>query len=400
MLFWRSQLSTLIGVLPLLGSAALFTALSPAAIAALPQIPASAPPPAAARETPYTLGAGDAVRIDIFKVPQYSGESQVLVGGTLNLPLVGSVNVGGLTIAEATALISERYGTYLRRPILTVSLTRSRSLQVGIAGEINRPGSYALNQEGTSLPRLTQLLENAGGTTQAANVRQVQVQRQRQDGSYEQFTVDLWRLLETGDQTQDVTLRDGDSIFVPTAAVPLAEMLLLSEASFAGSVTQPINIAIIGEVYRPGPYTLQGGQARTGNAGIPGSSGGLNGSDSPSTVTRALQLAGGIKPEADIRRVQVVRPTRAGAAQVFEVDLWQLLDVGNLEQDAILQSGDSVFVPTATAIDPEAVPKIAAASFSPNTIQVNVVGETERTGALESATEYVFKSGYLGGGWI
>lgn len=332
------------------------------------------------RETAYTLGTGDVVNIEIFRVPQYSGERQVLDGGDVVLPLVGTVNVEGLTLAETTELVSRRYSAYLRRPILTMSLVRSRPLQVGIAGEVNRPGSYPINREGNSPPRLTQLLESAGGTTQAADVRQVSVQRQRRDGTYEQFEVDLWQLLTTGDQTQDITLRDGDSIFVPTTEIPIEEAVLLSEASFAGSVAQPINIAIIGEVYRPGPYTLEGGQARTEDAGIPGFS---SDSNSPTTVTRALQVAGGIRPEADIRRVQVVRSTRQGTTQVFEVNLWELLETGNLQQDAILQGGDTVFVPTAVAVDPEAVPSIAAASFSPNSIQVNVVGETERTGTLE-----------------
>lgn len=368
--------------------------------AALPTLPPASPPAPTTESSPpvetlYTLGTGDVVRIDIFRVPQYSGESQVLVGGMLNLPLVGSVNVEGLTIAEATALMSDRYGAYLRRPLLTVSLVRSRPLQIGIAGEVNRPGSYALNREGTSPPRLTQLLEASGGTTQAADVRQVRVQRPRKDGSYEQFQVDLWQLLRTGDQTQDVTLRDGDSVFIPTAAVPIEEAPLLADASFAGSVSQPINIAIVGEVYRPGPYTLQGGRARTGDAGVPGSSGGAN---SPTTVTRALQVAGGIKPEADIRRVQVVRSTRAGIPQVLDVDLWRLLESGDLSQDAILQGGDTVFVPTATAVDPEVVPELAAASFAPNTIEVNVVGETERTGRLELAPDTSLSQAILAAG--
>ena len=74
-------------------------------------------------------------------MPQYSGDRQVLVGGTMNLPLVGNVDVGGLTLTEATDLISRRYSTYLRRPLLTMSVVRSRPLQIGIAGEINRPGS-------------------------------------------------------------------------------------------------------------------------------------------------------------------------------------------------------------------------------------------------------------------
>ena len=62
---------------------------------------------AAPTETAYTLGAGDVVRIEIFKVPQYSGESEVSVDGLLNLPLIGPVNVAGLTIEESTA-VSDR----------------------------------------------------------------------------------------------------------------------------------------------------------------------------------------------------------------------------------------------------------------------------------------------------
>ena len=123
------------------------------------------------------------------------------------------------------------------------------------------------------------------------------------------MTVSLLDLIKNGDLSQDVTLRDGDAIFIPTALTPSENSALLADASSARDVNQPINIAIIGEVYRPGPYTLQGGAARTGSAGTPGAAGSSNG---PTTITRAIQVAGGIKPQADIRKVQVVRPTRAG----------------------------------------------------------------------------------------
>ncbi len=378
-----------------------------AAPSALPQVD-SAPmrgvlAPPAAREVPqlppvegeYTLGAGDVVRIDIFRIPQYSGESQVLVGGALNLPLVGAVDVEGLTLLEAAARLSEAYGEFLRRPIITVNLSTARPVQIAIAGEVNSPGAYALPSQGTALPRLTQLLETAGGTTQTADIRQVVVYRQQADGSYQTLQANLWELLRSGSQAQNITLRDGDSIFVPTAMVPLEESALLADASFASSVNEPINIAIAGEVYRPGPYTLQGGQARTGDAGRPGSSGGGSGA---TTVSRALQVAGGIKPQADIRSVLVSRATRTGAPQVFEVDLWQLLQAGDLQQDAILQEGDTVFVPTATALNPEEVPELAAASFSPDSIQVNVIGETERTGTLELAPNTALSQAILAAG--
>lgn len=330
-------------------------------------------------ETAYTLGAGDIVRVDIFKVPQYSGESEVLVDGTLNLPLVGAINVAGLTIEDSTALLSSQYGQYLKRPLVTLSLVNRRPLQVGISGEINQPGAYTLTQTGTQAPRLTQLLEKAGGVTQAADINQIQIQRFGPTGN-QQLTIDLWELLETGRSQYDISLRDGDSIFIPTGKISLEEATLLANASFAASVSQPINIAVIGEVYRPGPYTLQGGLASTRDAGVPGAS---SNSRTPTTVTRALQVAGGIRPRANIRKVQVVRPTRSGDSQLIDVNLWNLLEVGDVHQDVVLQAGDTIVVPTATTFDSTEIPTVASASFSPNTIRVNIVGEVEQSGVIE-----------------
>jgi polysaccharide export outer membrane protein len=276
--------------------------------------PAAAPPSANSPESAYALGAGDIVKIDIFRVPQYSGESQVLVDGSLNLPLVGKVNVNGLSLEEASATLSSQYSRFLRRPLITMSLITRRPLQIGIAGEVNRPGSYTLGQETTQPSRLSQLIETAGGITQSADLSQVQVRRQQANGSQQVVTVDLWDLITNGNLSQDVTLRDGDAVFIPTALVPLENAALLADASFATDTAQPINIAIIGEVYRPGPYTLQGGGGSTGEAGTPGETGSAN---TPTTVTGAIQVAGGIKPQADIREVQIVRATRAGAPQTF-----------------------------------------------------------------------------------
>lgn len=331
-------------------------------------------------ESTYTLGAGDVINVDIFRVPQYSGESQVLIDGALNLPLVGKVNVNGLSLEAASDAISARYAQFLRRPIITLSLLNRRPLQVGIAGEVGRPGSYTVEQTNTQSARLSQLIETAGGITQSADLYQVQVRRPQPNGTDQVVTVNLWDLLENGNLSQDVTLRDGDAIFIPTALAPSTNASLLADASFATDANQAINIAIIGEVYRPGPYTLQGGIARTGDAGTPGAA---SSSNTPTTVTRAIQVAGGIKPLADIRKVQVVRPTRAGVPQVFEVDLWQLLKAGDLQQDAILQEGDTVFIPVATALTPEEISESASASFSPDSIRVNVVGEVEGAGVVE-----------------
>ncbi|MGB7249478.1 MAG: SLBB domain-containing protein, partial [Phormidesmis sp.] len=288
-----------------------------------------------------------------------------------------------------------RYGQYLRRPLITMSLVNRRPLQVGIAGEVGRPGSYNVEQDATQSARLSQLIETAGGITQSADLSQVQVRRPQTNGNQQIVTVNLLALIKDGDLSQDVTLRDGDAIFIPTSQVPLENSALLADASFANDLNQPINIAIIGEVYRPGPYTLQGGAARTGDAVTPGAAGSSN---SPSTITRAIQVAGGIKPQADIRKVQVVRPTRAGTPQVFEADLWQLLNAGDLQQDAILQEGDTVFVPVATALTPAEISQVASTSFSPDTIRVNVVGEVKDAGVVELPPNTPLSQGILAAG--
>ncbi|MGB5975171.1 MAG: SLBB domain-containing protein, partial [Nodosilinea sp.] len=302
-------------------------------------------------------------------------------------------------IDQAASKITQQYTQYLRRPGVTLNLLSRRPLVVGIAGEVNRPGSYPLTIEGTSFPKLSQLFEVAGGITQSADLRQIQIRRQ-QNGRTQLISANLWDLLNTGNLNQDLTLRDGDSIFIPSTLVPLDEAPILAAATFSPDVSIPINVAIIGEVFRPGPYTLRGGPTRTGDAGIPG---GETSNDntrfSPVKVTDAIQIAGGIRPKANIRQVQVRRVTRSGREDVFSVDLWSLLQTGAVRQNAILQEGDTVFIPTATSdILPAEAAQLAEASFSPNTIQVNVVGEVRRSGIVEVPPNTTLNQGILAAG--
>jgi polysaccharide export outer membrane protein len=100
------------------------------------------------------------------------------------------------------------------------------------------------------------------------------------------------------------------------------------------------------------------------------------------TVTKAIQLAGGIRPLADIQRVQVRRLKRDGSLQEFEVNLWDLLRQGDIRQDAILQEGDTIIVPTATAMAAADATALGSASFAPGQIRVNVVGEVPTPGLV------------------
>lgn len=354
---------------------------SPASLAAIPQATETvADPPS---DSAYTLGAGDRIRIDVFKLTQYSGEHQVLVDGSLNLPEVGNVNINGMTLKEASDAVASRFARILKYPIVTVSLLTPRPIKVGIAGEVTRPGAYTLptTTDGSQLPTVTRALQMAGGITQLANLRDVKVRRPQRSGGDRLFSLNLWEFLTQGNLRQDITLRSGDTIIVPTAPTSnLAESVQISAASFAADKSQPLNIAIVGEVYRPGPYTVTS-SARTGAAGETGQTSG--GAERPPTITRAIQVAGGIKPQADIRNIQVRRLTKSGTEQTLSINLWQLLQAGDLNQDLILQDRDTVVIPIATEISPAEATQIAAASFSPDSIRVNVVGEVKQPGVVK-----------------
>lgn len=408
----KQHLSTVGSVLLLLS----ITGQSAQAAPPVGNTPISAPLPTAPTSSasePYMLGAGDQIQIDIFDAPEYSGDKgrfQVLVDGTLNLPLVGNVSVKGLTLKQAGSLLSQKYFRFFKRSIVTVTLLAPRPLSVTIAGEVNRPGSYSVSlaqqqqqngQQTTGLqfPTLTSALKLAGGITQAADIKQIQVRRPQPGRPDQLIAIDLMQFLRMGDRNQDLVLRDGDTIMIPAAStINLAEANQVADANFAADQSQPIPIAVVGEVFRPGSYTVTG-NTRSGAAGVPGTTQDIgNQPTQRPTVTRAIQIAGGIKSMADIRRIQLRRITRDGGEQTINIDLLKLLKDGDLRQDTILQAGDTIVIPTAKGLTPAEAAEIASASFSPDTIRVNVVGEVKQPGAVQVAPNTPLNQALLAAG--
>ncbi|HTL88059.1 MAG TPA: SLBB domain-containing protein [Leptolyngbya sp.] len=312
----------------------------------------------------YILGSGDRIRVEVFSLPDYSKDYQVLVNGTLNLYRVGSVSVAGLTVRQAQNAITAKYTRLLKDPTIDVSLTTARPLNVAIAGEVGKPGTYTLPfGENGKFPTVTKLIQEAGGMNRSADARQVIVRRPGRSGADQQIRLNLWELFVTGNIRQDLTLRDGDSIYIPAASsVNLAEATQLADANFSVSSTQPVSIAVVGEVARPGPYTIK---------------------DQTPTLSSAIREAGGIKQLANLKDVKVRRNTRSGTAQTINVDLWQLLKSGDLNQDLVLQQGDTIEIPTALALNPEEARQLGDASFAPSSVKITVVGEVTKPGQID-----------------
>lgn len=338
-------------------------------------------------DTNYTLGGGDRIRVSVFEVPEYSGEYQVPPGGGINLPLIGSVNVLGLTTEQAADLVAQRYSRYLKRPIISVNLLSPRPINVSVTGEVTRPGAYSLRLEGgagdnpgVQYPTVLAAITTAQGTTMSADITRVELRRKLGRGPEQLTYLNLNEFIRTGKLPQDITLRDGDTIYVPTATnLDLASARNMAAASFAADPTRPRTVAVIGEVIRPGTYLItQGG----------GEGGGTSPTGAPTitglpTLTRALQLAGGITPQADIRNVLIRRSTRTGGEQTINVNLWQLIQSADINQDVIVQDGDTIVFPTATEVNRAEATQLATTTLSPSRIQVGVVGEVKRPGQVE-----------------
>src|SRR6185436_13632622 len=108
------------------------------------------------------LGVGDAVHITVFQQPDMTTDARVTERGTVQVPLVGSVKVDGLTPSEAAGAIADalKKGEFLKNPKVTVALTTLRSRQVSVLGLVVRPGLYPL--DGADM-RVPQVLAAAGG---------------------------------------------------------------------------------------------------------------------------------------------------------------------------------------------------------------------------------------------
>jgi polysaccharide biosynthesis/export protein len=321
----------------------------------------------------YTLGPGDRLRVDIFNVPEYSGEFYVLGDGAINLPVVGAIPIQGMTVQKASNLLTAYFSRYVKRPIVTISVLAPRPVQFAIAGEVTRAGSYTVpfTEANRKFPSVSQAIQLAGGTTQTANLRQVQIRRA---ATGRIITANLFDVLQRGNTSQDITLRDGDTIYIARSeTVNPSDRLRLSGSNLANQ-DATVKVAILGEVGKPGTYTLRGES---------GAAAGGTGHVTPPTLTEAIKIAGGSTVSADLSRIKVRRNTRTGAGQTVPINLMNLLQSGDFGQDIILQDGDTILLPTASTINSVNSSLVSASNLGPQAIsppKVVVVGEVNRPG--------------------
>jgi polysaccharide biosynthesis/export protein len=273
------------------------------------------------RNRPYRLGAGDQISIQVQRFPELNFAGAISPEGIIVLPLIGTVNLRGLTVEEAQERLRERFTQFLKNPQVFASLLVQRPVVVTVTGEVARPGFYPLQT-----PLLPAALAAASGTTPTAELRAVRVRRTLPSGFVAEQIVDILTPLQTGISPPDLRLEDGDAIVVPyQQATPdrKSDQDLASRYSLAAATT-PVQVTITGEVSKPGFYTLPIGTGR---------------------ISAALVAAGGVTGKADLRAVRIRRTLINGTSIEEPIDLYTPLAKARDLFDFPLASGDAIIVP-------------------------------------------------------
>ncbi len=231
------------------------------------------------------LGPGDMLKISVYGNPDLAVETRVNDVGVISYPLVGEIEVGGLTPNAAEKKIAGllESGGFIRKPHVNLIVTMMQSQQLSVLGQVNKPGRFPVDGKRS----LTDVLAMAGGLNADA-ADKVTLIRTR-DGKTTKDSIDLLAIMRSTDAANNPQLLAGDVIYVDRAP----------------------RFYIYGEVQKPGSYRLENDM----------------------NVLQALSVGGGLSNRGTERGVRVKRRDTNGVLQVLDV-----------KQDDMVQVDDVIYV--------------------------------------------------------
>ena len=225
----------------------------------------------------YVVGSQDVLVITSYDQQDLSGEFRIEADGSFGYPLVGRIEAGGLTLREVETTLRRQLieGGFFKQPEITVAVKEYRSRKIYVLGEVRTPGVHALS----GAMRLVEALALADSTLPTAGPEVVIIPSSDDPSRPSDDAVVRVSLrdLEEGDASQNVLLRNGDTILVPRAE----------------------EVYVFGQVKNPGAYSVR---------------------DDDMTVLQALSLAGGVTDRGAMGRIEIVRIIE-GERQELRVEL-------------------------------------------------------------------------------
>lgn len=231
------------------------------------------------------LGPGDVVKISVYGSPDLGLETRVSDAGLITFPLVGQVQVGGLSAIQAERKLAGllENGGFVRKAQVNIIVTAPQSSLVSVVGNVNRPGRYPLDGKRT----LMDLLAIAGGIGPDGGDTVSLIRKS--GGTTTKETIDIIDMIRTGQLARDLELTANDIIYVERAP----------------------RFYIYGEVQRPGAFRLERSM----------------------TVLQALSVGGGLSPRGTERGIVIKRRGADGKQEIISA-----------KHDDLVQTDDVVYV--------------------------------------------------------
>ena len=170
----------------------------------------------------YVIGTGDELQVRGWGMVDIDVSATVDRSGAIFIPRVGSVKVSGVQYKDLQGYLKKAVGRIYNNFELTASIAQTRAVQIYVVGHAVRPGTYTLS----AMSSLLNAVFTSGGPDATGSMRNIQLKRGTQTVS----NFDLYDMLVKGDKSSDITLRDGDVIYIPEVG-PLVAL--------TGNVKQP-----------------------------------------------------------------------------------------------------------------------------------------------------------------
>ena len=272
------------------------------------------------KATAYRLGAEDVITISILAGGEEQVVKEMVVGanGNVNVPFIGKIKAAGLTMEELEKDITKPLARdFFVDPQVHLQIKEYHSLQFFISGAVKKPGMFELEY----IPTIMDLIANAGGVLpERGNLAYIlrggsgdMPDKDKLDdetlkkdiSSKEPIKVDLIKLLDEGNMSENIILQSGDTVYIPLGTK-------LNQTT--------TKIYVQGEVKKPGVFDFQPGL----------------------TALAACIIAGGFDKFAAPNRAKIIRLTKDGQ-KTIKINLEKV--VSGEKPDLPLKPGDRIHIP-------------------------------------------------------
>jgi polysaccharide export outer membrane protein len=241
------------------------------------------------------VSPGTVLRITVYEHDDLASVVQVAEDGTVVLPLIGKVQVNGMTIPQVTAKVTaELADGYINKPQVNVFVQNFRNRKVTVLGQVNKPGLQEFSGQAT----LLEIISAAGGL--AADAGDTASIKRMENGEEKVIEIDLKSLVTGGNLSQNIPIQENDSIYVSKSGMCF----------------------ITGQVDKPGTYPC----------------------NSDTTVLKMVALAGGFTGKANKSGIRIVRIVENKETKIKEKQTFKQVDLDTkLVADDVLVVPESFF---------------------------------------------------------